>query len=587
MKFAVLLTSVLCVLLLAFQADALVITGVEFYPENPSIGSGFIVVARVESNSSVRVPWMVPGACGVDGTCYGQMPKSGDAYICYFSNIDLNASCGPSPFSIPGSLERFVVFAMDGTGAVVQQETEIATGAVQFNAYLQIYNESIKMQVFQQFDSVSYKVYDKSMIEKASGNLSRNEYGTYIGDIAYQEEYKFIVFSGSGASGLAGAVMTVPSPQADEPEIPGSNATYNVKAQDVTVYDGVVRQGKTFRYTGSRITNNGATNVTELRVVVPDALKKYLRVTLNNSTLAPNESIPMIVEVVNLEGHLEISTTVDVMAGETKVGMANINIKISVLAGEGGAADNPPTVTPAIVKGDYLLEETKETISIRNNHDSEIMIYNYSSPEIGSILSMSLPETAIPPGGSVQVEMTLSPSSSGERMGIVTLETDAGRAYVFVDAIFHTNISDRISLARSSLDSALAGLSESQKNSLSDVTDDIESDLSSAQSSFDMGSYEAADRKIDDALAKVSLVQRVSGVISGSGGYTPATCDCDELFNSCDEGCDCDPDCGSSGGFDFTFVIIIVVVALGAFGAWYYFTKIRKTGWEGEVEDDF
>jgi hypothetical protein len=580
-----LLASVLCMLLLACQACALEITGVEFYPQNPSVESGFIVVTRVSYNGSTRVSWMVPESCAEPvETCFGQFPRSGNAFVCYFSKIDPDASCGPPPFDTPASVYNFVVNAIDGSGSVAQSTSQIATGSVPFNVYIQLTNDTVKMQVFQYMDAVTYKIYDLGMSELTSGSLQRNEYGTFIGDIPYDENYRFIVFSGTGASGPAGTAVTIPQQETEEE----AKRTYNIVADDVKVYDAVVKQGKSFQYRGSRITNRGDTLVEGLSVEVPEALRKYLRITLENSTLEPNRSAPMTVEVVNLQGHLEISTTATVKAGEQKVGEVDINIKVSVLAGETATAREPPTAMPSILKGEYIIRETSETVRIRNNDESPILIYNYTAPDLVSIISsVSLPDEEIAPGSTGDIVITFNPTSSGERMGILTLETDSGRANIFIDVTFHTNISDRISAARSGLDGAISGLSESQKGSLSDITQDIESDLSSAQSSFDMGNYALADSKVDSALAKVSLVESVARVLKGQTPGT-AACDCD-MSGECEEGCWCDPDCGGSGGggVDMTMIIIAAVVALGALGAWYYFKKVRRSGWEGEVEDEF
>lgn len=580
MRPSLLSASVLCLLFLACPVHALQITGVEFYPETPSVGSGFIVVARVQANASVRVAWISMEACQeVENSCFGHFPPSGDAYVCYFSNTDIDATCGPSPFYTPGSLYNFVIHAIDGTGSMASYEKQIATGSVPFNVYIHVSNDTIKMQVFQNMDTVIYKIYDLGMSEQTSGTLERNEYGTFIGDVPYNEHYRFVVFSGTGSSGPAGAALTIPQPEPEE-DIPES---YNIVAEDVKVYDAVVKQGKTFRY-NSRITNRGDTVVEDLSVQVPEALRKYLRISLDNSTLYPNKSTTMLVEVVNLQGHLEISTTAMVMAGDQKVGEVNINIKVSVLAEDTAAAHEPPTAVPSILKGDYLIEEATETLRIRNNDDDPILIYNYTAPDLAPILSVSLPEDEIAPGSTGEVVLTFNPTTSGERLGILTLETDAGEVNVFIDVVFHTNISDRISNARSSLEAALSGLAESEKVRLSDITDDIESDLSSAQSSFDMGNYDLADRKVDSAMAKVSLVERVAEFLKG-GDSTPPTCDCD-FSSECEEDCYCDPDCVSAG-FDPTMIIIILIVALGGFGGWYYFKKIRKPGWEGEMEDEF
>lgn len=574
------------------------ITSVEFYPESPSIGSGFIVVTRVDSAVSVRVPWMVPACSEAEGACFGEMPKSGSAFVCYFSNADPNATCGPSPFNIPGFEETFTVYALDTSGAAPQKlEKKVTTGSSQFNAHLQLVEnaseKTIKVQVFMQLSQLGYVIYDESMVAKTSGTLAKNEYGTFIGDIPYAENYKFLVFSGNGTSGSAGAAYPVPKPAGSTGET-NTNTTsqFNIQVDDVRISDAVVKQGGTFRHIGSKITNNGNSNVSGLAVSVPENMRRYLVITPEKTTLAPGEYTRMKVEVVNIQGHMEIMTTVNVTVNGVSVGDADINIKVSVIDGSGTASD-PPTAVPAIIKGQYMTgKDADETVTVRNNHDSEIRILQVTSTELGTILTAELPQEPISPGGSASFDLTFNSASSGSKTGVITIETDSGSASVFADLVFYSNMSNTVDMAESRLDGALAGIPEAKQTTLSSVIDSIRSDLSSAQTKFDANDFDGATRMVEIADAKISMLDDVADVVSGSsggGGGTTVTCDCD-LDDTCDEDCWCDENCtpdGGGGGFDFTIIIIIAIVALGGFGAWYYFTKIRKTGWEGEVEDDF
>jgi len=580
MRFAALAATALCLLLAPSAAYAIQITGIELYPAAPSASAGFIAVVRAVTNASAKVSWMSPEACAeLKDSCFGQFQRSGDAFVCYFSNSDANATCGPSPFRTPGFQYNFVVYGVE-SGPVVEQKKQIVTGAVPFNVFVQTVangtNSTVKIQVFQLMDSVSYKIYDSGMVEKASGSLQRNEYGTFVGDLPYSGSYRYIVFSGTGPSGTAGGAVTVPAAPTQQST---AAQTYNVEAQEVKVYDAVVKQGSSWKYRNCRVTNRGDA-IQNLTVKVPDALKKYLKATLDNTTLAPNASTMLALEIPSLQSHLELSTALPLMIGDKQVGEAEVNIKISIVADEaGGKAREPPSVAPSIIDKDYLLQETKESLSVINNDGSSISILKYSAADLGVPINVTLPEGEIAPAASGKVEVTFKPVAAGTYRGLLALETDAGNALVFMRITFHSNSSSRASELASALDAALAGLSTSQKSKLSSATKSVEDDLTAAGSSFDSGYYSDAEAKLASADAKITMLKAAATALKGSAS--------DGGSGDSGSGSGTGDTTPVGGGFDPTIIIIVLIIGLGAFGAWYYFKKVRKSGWEGEVEDDF
>jgi len=579
MRSVALFAAALCTLLLPLSASAIQITGIEMYPDAPSASSGFIAVVRATSNASARVSWMSPEACmDLQDSCYGQFQRSGDAFVCYFSSADQNATCGPSPFLKSGSLYKFIVYGVDGSGPVVSQQKQVTTGAVPLNVFIQTAtngtNSSIKIQVFQLMDSVSYKIYDKSMIEKASGRLTRNEYGTFVGDIPYNENYRFMVFTGSGSSGTAGAAVTVQEPPAQQQPV---ELTYNVEAQEVKVYDILLTPGTSWKYRNCRVTNRGNASIQNLTVKVPDVLKRYLKATLDNSTLTPGASTMLALEISNLQGHLEISSSLPLLVGDKQVGEAEINVKISYLSDgtSSTSSRSQPTLSPSFIDEGYPLQEATKSITVMNSDTAVISITKATaSPDLLVPTNVTLPETAIAPGASARVDVKFKPLGVGSYSGTITLETDAGNVIVPVKVTFYANFSERIAQLATALNDSLKSLSEAQKTKLATARKSVEDDLNSAADSYERGSYVSADASLNTADAKIAMLEEAAKALKSS---TSAPID--------------NPSDGTttipSGSFDPTLIIIIAIVALGGFGAWYYFKKVRKAGWDGEVEEDF
>ncbi|HLD77600.1 MAG TPA: hypothetical protein VJB16_01090, partial [archaeon] len=69
---------------------------VTFIPDKLA-GNGSFLMEVAPGIAGARVSWLIPAA---GETGYGQVPKQGSRWFCYFSNSDNESTCGPTPFSL-------------------------------------------------------------------------------------------------------------------------------------------------------------------------------------------------------------------------------------------------------------------------------------------------------------------------------------------------------------------------------------------------------------------------------------------------------------------------------------------------------
>ena len=96
---------------------------VQIIPEAVSPNSSFVlVVDPMVYDTSVRVTWAVPAQHDTD---LGLLPREGDTWICYFSNSDNSANCGPTPFSQARESYDLNIKSVDNTGSTGNTSVDV------------------------------------------------------------------------------------------------------------------------------------------------------------------------------------------------------------------------------------------------------------------------------------------------------------------------------------------------------------------------------------------------------------------------------------------------------------------------------
>jgi hypothetical protein len=568
------------------QYTQLQITDVTFIPRTVSAKSGVIVVAEVEGEGSIRVSWYSPTYFGGGYNVIGNLFKIDDGkYICYFSNTDQESMCGPSPFIEPNMGDyignpptEFIVWAQsplkEEQNEMTSKTEQVYVGSIKLNPVLTVEGGKLYMLVYPNniVTSVKYEIYDKKINKLAEGELEWDPVkGGYTKGIPYSDNYYYVAFSALSSNDAGGNVVRIPRETENQTGI-----SANLIIDDIVIHDAVVMKNmQTTFHRLFKITNLGNT-LTNLRVDVPSALSSYLEIDLENTTLQTNDTIYMDVIIKNIAADTDIRTTANLMSGNEKVGEIKVNIEVSVIKGE--VSTTLPRITPATWSDEYELGVVDKEFVISNNAGLDIYGINYTaSGEIKNIISVETPKQ-LTAYSTEKIKMRLNPRSAGTKTGVVSINTNAGSIEIPISVTFYEKVLDKVSAAEQSLQELESKMTDDQKTKLSQVLTNIEDDIQSAKTYSTRGNYKEAVKEIEKAEAKIDILGKIiaSGLGTGTidtgqpNGYTV-------------------PDSGDEGS-NLTLIIIISIIGVGAaVGAWYYFTKIRKSEeeWEEEIEEEF
>ncbi|MBN2101615.1 MAG: hypothetical protein JW716_01960 [Candidatus Aenigmarchaeota archaeon] len=168
-----------CVLMVLFTFGSFAVAGalpepsITIFPNALSPNSSFVmIVDPMTTLAPIRMGWAVYNP-NMDGNyIMGQLPKDNGKGVCYFSNTDGNATCGPTPFMGTGKMEIDIfVTATNSQGfqEYINGSRIVELGDIIINGgpYL---DENVKNKVLltyymtqSQADVITYSVYDKDM----------------------------------------------------------------------------------------------------------------------------------------------------------------------------------------------------------------------------------------------------------------------------------------------------------------------------------------------------------------------------------------------------------------------------------------
>ncbi len=170
---SVLILTVLLVLIGIGMISALPEPSITVFPNSLSPNSSFVmIVDPMTTQTPIRMAWSVYNP-NMDGNyIMGQLPKINGKGICYFSNTDKNATCGPTPFMGTGQMlvEAFITASDEqGRQQYVNGSKVVELGDIVLNGepYLKEGNKNIVLLAYymtqSQVDNILYSVYDENM----------------------------------------------------------------------------------------------------------------------------------------------------------------------------------------------------------------------------------------------------------------------------------------------------------------------------------------------------------------------------------------------------------------------------------------
>ncbi len=305
-----------------------------FIPSKLSVNSSFMVIAdpHASATENVRVLWIVGGEEGG----YGLFPKIGDKWICYFSDTDPLATCGPALFREKGSYS-FIVRAKNQYGEITDEsagENNVTIGGISLQTDVNIQGNNVTVVVYPStlVDGVSYTVYDSNgePVQGKSGSLQKKVY-SYVGSITLPDGVYYIAFEAESSStnDFGGGLIKVTT------GVGQSSGNYRL-VSDPVVWSTVIEAGGTRQKSNFRITNTGTSPAKHITVSIPSELSDYIAVSLPKTELNSSESMYFTFTLKNIEHGMEIKTKLDVLSDGFKVGEIPVNVLVSVINESGG-----------------------------------------------------------------------------------------------------------------------------------------------------------------------------------------------------------------------------------------------------------
>lgn len=543
---------------------------VTFIPPQISEGGAFLAFVDNYPEESVRVTWFVGG---VEGG-FGLFPKLGDKHVCFFSNSDPSATCGPTPFpqsTIGFNPYTFQVDSINQFNDKGNATLPVEVGGITMSSDITVENNTVFIEVAPGGPlaaSVSYAVfYQNNLSEVTLGfvELTKNvQTGHWLGSVDLQGGEYYLALSATSDGNFGGAVARVsiplPPPELSCPAPPGVGGDYDLEAE--VVLSGVlIGPNDLYKQEGFTLTNVGDQIVSSLSVVVPADFSSILTVELDTTVLAPNDTMFFTITLQNIDSSLTINTVVDILSGLEVVGQIPVFIPVTVI---GDAPVSCPSgvfnIEPNTWSGNFLLGQVSNTFTLTNTGDTVLTGINFlTTGTIGDDATVSLP-SSVPPTGTGTIEISLDPFSSGNYQGSVIIQTDAGSEIILINVNFFDDLSFPLDSLESDFEDLKASLTPEQLLLLSDTIDNIDAALSSAESDTSFGNYKEAENSFVEAQAQIAALSALS-TFQPSLPITP-----------------------TGEGGDITSIVLVVIVLVVVVTAVFLIKKRRGKG-EG-IEDE-
>lgn len=546
MRFALAAVLGLALALLATgSAAALPANAVTFIPDTVSARSSFLMVVDPGA-ANARVNWLIPT---VDGAEYGQVPKEGGRWFCYFSNTDAKSSCGPSPFNFSTYdaqnqqfFDQFQVqvntTALGGSGAEVRDGALLSRHVGSIKPTLQVTNSTnadgsmtLLLEVYAPAsDPVNTVVVDAYyanltklgaqsgvQLEKTPGEAYWSGKSITLAPGDY-----FLAVTARGDLDFGGSItqVTVPGSAAATACTPATGSG-PVRIDDGGTIEVVTGKERVAVTTKTKVTNRGTAPWTDISFIVPTALTGYLKPSLTNGTQATtsvkvNESAFLVVELAGIDRGMEVNTSFTIVARngtatvEPKaVGEVPFAAKVSYLNDQQGC---PGVVgvsaTPTSISASAAVGEAVELkFKLVNGATATANILGKTSAGLGAVEF----ETAdgVLPGNTASVIATVTPAQTGTLTGSITIATDQGDVTVPVTLTVRASPASGIGTVKANLESYRNALTAAESSALATALADVEAGLTAAETKAADGDIEGAERALLAAEAKLEALRSV------------------------------------------------------------------------------
>jgi hypothetical protein len=595
-------------LLLIPLTSALQVTDITFIPDRNHLSknSPFILIVDFDDNQSVRVEWAVSEGL-FELYKYGGIPKVKGRFICLFST-DIKNNCGPPIFTEADQYNLQIIAVNDQMEVVTVNSSDpklgrIKVGGIVITSKIKTDNQTLhitSVPVGTIVNWMKYKVYDEDFNLVKEGTFEVDEFDRYLKNISLQSgEYYLSIYTES-SSDRGGYVTPI-----TVGKVSGEGAAYDIEATDIglTGFNSIlIKKGETFRKGNYRLINKKNETISNISVTVPPQYADYISIELQNDSIRAGRSIYFTFELHGIQSAMEIRTVAKVLSNSIQVGEINIKADVGV---EGKASSvQMVEITSPIWTGDYLVGETSRVFTVKNKADAsaENITVTYSGSVKNIIDDVKYP-LSIPAGASEKINVTLSPTSAGRKTGVITISTDNGNAYIFIDVNFFDDISSDISGLRTEFENLKDQLSAPQTADYSSIISEITGSLSNSDTFFSSGNYVSAERELEKARTVLEILKAITGTAPAAHYCGDGKCGADEKENGSSEcikdcGVDCDDDgvkeswsCGTPpqppAGDMTGIILILLLIVVAAVGIWFYFTKIRSSEWEEEIEEGY
>jgi len=343
------LLTAIAVGLASVPANAQSIPGVTFIPDKLSVNSSFVMIADTGSlPDPLRVSWVFVGDIWSGIEYIGQMPYTGSRYMCYFSDTDVEATCGPSPLRYSsdqiGVDYELEVKITDTDGNQANKTFSIPVGGIPLEPDIDSdgSNVSILVYIGKTADVVSYKVLDSEFGDVTSGftDLEQLE-GTpwFSGELELDPGTYYFAFEAESADDFGGGIQKVTVAAGSSNG--GGNGTTNPGAIESEAFDVevVVGEGSTPTLPQKKLINTENETFTDLTVSLPSGFSSYIRITPENRTIMPYGIMYYTVTLLNIDSAMDIGTTAEIYSGTDIVGTILISLNISYVGSGSGAVD--------------------------------------------------------------------------------------------------------------------------------------------------------------------------------------------------------------------------------------------------------
>ncbi|MBU0530532.1 MAG: dolichyl-diphosphooligosaccharide--protein glycosyltransferase subunit 2, partial [Nanoarchaeota archaeon] len=407
-----------------------------FIPQTLSPNSSFIMYSQHPDSGSLRLAWDIKWNPLCDAAHAGLLHKSGDKWMCYFSDSDDASTCGPSPFTGCPAGETYTmgITVISATGDMSNNTFQIPVGNIELASQVTQNNGTINIKVcpiLVTVDTVSYEIYASNLSQMSTSRQLTYDAGNtfcYLGNTSLDPDEYYLAFKaiqGSQAGGDLLKVVVEGAAQEEDVKIT-SDITYEIPDLAPTLGADTT----TWTFTNGKITNVGKKTYSNLTVDVPVDLAGKMDIILMQTSLAENDTTLFTINLKNINEGIQIVTKFDLKSNNVVIAKIPLSIFVSKLGGGQVITTSSDLIEISpdpFIRGDYLLDidGTEKSFIITNNGDQAMEKDDFGYTPTNTLLGVSVifPLESVAPGDTGNIKVTIAPTRSGNYNGKIVLDT--------------------------------------------------------------------------------------------------------------------------------------------------------------------